>query len=53
MLYRECLAHSAKGDNAKAKELCTSAAGFNSLPQMNYAFVRTKAKKMADKIKAT
>ena len=53
VLYRACLAHSAKGDNAKAKELCTSAAGFNSLPQMNYAFVRTKAKKMADKIKAT
>ena len=53
VLYRACLAHSAKGDNAKAKEQCTSAAGFNSLPQMNYAFVRTKAKKMADKIKAT
>ena len=51
LLYRACLAHEAKGDHAKAKELCTGAAGFNSLPQINYAFVRTKAKKMAEKIK--
>ena len=51
ILYRECLAYSAKGDNAKAKELCTSAAEFNSLPQINYAQVRTKAKKMAERTK--
>jgi tetratricopeptide (TPR) repeat protein len=45
--YRLCQAYQAKGDKAKAKDYCTKAAEFNSLPQMNYAFVRTKAKKMA------
>jgi tetratricopeptide (TPR) repeat protein len=34
-----------KGDFAKAKESFTKAAKFNSLPQLNYAFVRTKAEK--------
>ena len=43
-LYRLCRAHQGKGDGAKAKELCGKAAGFNSLPLLNYAFVRTKAK---------
>ena len=46
-LYRLCQAYQAKGDNAKAKDYCTKAAGFNSLPQLNYAFIRAKAKKMA------
>lgn len=45
--YRLCQAYQGKGDNAKAKEFCTKAAGFNSLPQLNYAFIRTKAQKMA------
>ena len=34
-----------KGNSAKAKESFTKAANFNSLPQLNYAFVRTKAEK--------
>jgi len=51
-LYRLGQAYQGKGDNAKAKEFNTKAAGFNSLPQMNYAFIRTKARKMADDSKA-
>jgi tetratricopeptide (TPR) repeat protein len=50
--YRLCQAYQGKGDKAKAKELCTKAAGFNSLPQLNYAFARTKAQKMAGDMKA-
>lgn len=46
-LYRLSQAFQGKGDNAKAKEFGTKAAGFNSLPQLNYAFIRAKAKKMA------
>jgi tetratricopeptide (TPR) repeat protein len=46
-LYRLSQAYQGKGDNAKAKEFAAKAAGFNSLPQLNYAFVRTKAQKMA------
>ncbi len=42
-LYRQCQAYAGKGDAEKAKELCAEAAGFNSLPQMNYAYVRTRA----------
>ena len=45
-LYRLCQAHQGKGDTAKAKELCTKVAAFNSLPQLNLAFVRTKAAKV-------
>jgi tetratricopeptide (TPR) repeat protein len=46
-LYRLSQAYQGKGDNAKAKELAAKAAEFNSLPQLNYAFVRTKAQKLA------
>jgi hypothetical protein len=42
-----CQAYQAKGDKEKAKEFCAKAAGFNSLPQLNYAFVRAKAKAAA------
>ena len=42
-LYRLCQAYQGKGDAGKAKELCAKAAGYNSLPQLNLAFVRTKA----------
>jgi hypothetical protein len=35
-----------KGDDAKAREYCTQAAGFNALPQLNYAFIRVKAQKI-------
>jgi tetratricopeptide (TPR) repeat protein len=48
-LYRMCEAYQGKGDKEKAKELCTKAAEFNSLPQLNYAFIRTKAKAAAEK----
>ena len=48
-LYRMCQAYQGKGDKEKAKELCTKAAGFNSLPQLNYAFIRTKARAAAEK----
>jgi tetratricopeptide (TPR) repeat protein len=46
-LYRLCQAYQGKGDTVKAKEFCTKAAAFNSLPQLNYSFIRTKAQKMA------
>ncbi|HEY0545209.1 MAG TPA: tetratricopeptide repeat protein [Pyrinomonadaceae bacterium] len=51
-LYRLCQAYQGKGDNAKAKEWCKKAAEFNSLPALNYAFIRTKAQKMAADAKA-
>jgi tetratricopeptide (TPR) repeat protein len=44
-LYRLCQAYQGKGDMGKAKEFCTKAANFNSLPQLNLAFVRTRAAK--------
>jgi tetratricopeptide (TPR) repeat protein len=43
-LYRLCLAYQGKGDLGKAKEFCARAADFNSLPQMNYAYIRVKAR---------
>ena len=46
-LYRLCQAYQGKGDTVKAAEFCGKAAGFNSLPGINYAFVRAKAKKGA------
>ena len=51
-LYRLSQAYQGKGDNAKAKEFGAKAAGFNSLPQLNYAFVRAKAQKLASELKA-
>ncbi len=44
-LYLFGQAYLGKGDAAKAKDSFTKAAKFNSLPQLNYAFVRTKAEK--------
>jgi len=43
-LYRLCQAHQGKGDKEKAKELCKQAADFNTLPNPNYAYIRTKAR---------
>lgn len=43
-LYRLCQAYQGKNDMGKAKEFCARAADFNSLPLMNYAFIRAKAK---------
>ena len=48
-LYRLCEAYRGKGDASNAKAFCMQAAQFNSLPQLNYAFVRTKAKAGAEK----
>ncbi len=45
-LYRLCQAYQGKGDASHAKEFCGKAATFNSLPAINYAFVRTKAAKV-------
>lgn len=44
-LYLLGQAYQGKGDAAKAKESFTKAAKFNSLPQLNYAFIRSKAEK--------
>ena len=45
VLYLLGHAYHGKGDTAKAKESFTKAAKFNSLPQLNYAFIRSKAEK--------
>jgi tetratricopeptide (TPR) repeat protein len=45
VLYLLGQAYQGKGDAAKAKASFTKAAKFNSLPAVNYAFVRTKAEK--------
>jgi len=45
VLYLTAQAYKAKGDTANAKSFFTKAAKFNSLPQLNYAFVRTRAEK--------
>ena len=42
-LYRLCQAYQGKNDAGKAREFCGKAAAFNSLPQLNLAFVRAKA----------
>jgi len=44
-LFRLCQAYQGKGDAAQAKDVCGKAANFNSLPAIQYAFVRTKAAK--------
>jgi len=45
-LYRLGQAYQAKGDRDKAQKFYAEAAGFNSLPALNYAFIRVKAQKM-------
>jgi hypothetical protein len=42
-LYRLCQAYQAKGDATQAKDFCKKAAEFNSLPAIQYAFIRKKA----------
>jgi tetratricopeptide (TPR) repeat protein len=44
-VYRLGQAYEAKGDDAKAKTYFIQAVGFNSLPALNYAFIRAKAQK--------
>jgi tetratricopeptide (TPR) repeat protein len=45
-LYRLCQAYQAKGDATQAKDFCKKAAEFNSLPAIQYAFIRQKAAKV-------
>jgi tetratricopeptide (TPR) repeat protein len=49
-LYRLGQAYDGKGDHTKAQEFYSNAAKFNSLPALNYAFIRTKAGKMVKKV---
>jgi tetratricopeptide (TPR) repeat protein len=46
VLYRMAKAYKYSGDDAKAKDLFQQAANHNTLPTLNHAFVRAKAKKM-------
>jgi tetratricopeptide (TPR) repeat protein len=46
-LYRLGQSYQGKGEAVKAHEYYNQAAGFNSLPQLNYALIRTKALKLA------
>src|SRR5689334_2860235 len=46
-LYRLCQAYQGKGDAGSAKEQCQKAANFNSLPAIQYAFVRNKARSVS------
>jgi len=48
-LYRLSQAYRGNGDAAKAQEYLKKAAEFNSLPALNYAFIREKAQKEAAK----
>jgi tetratricopeptide (TPR) repeat protein len=45
-LYRLALAHQGRKDKEKAREYCMKAAQNNTLPFLNYAFVRNRAAKM-------
>jgi len=45
-LYRLSQAYQGKGDASQAKTFAQKAANFNSLPAINYAFVRAKAAKV-------
>jgi tetratricopeptide (TPR) repeat protein len=47
VLYSLALAYQGNGDAERAKKACRQAADFNSL-NFNYAYVRTKARKMLD-----
>ena len=47
VIYLTALAHQSKGDTTKSKELAQQAANAYTLPTLNYAFARMKAKKMA------
>jgi len=40
------MAYNYKGDKEKAKKLCTKAAKFNALNNLNYALIRNKAEKL-------
>jgi tetratricopeptide (TPR) repeat protein len=44
--YRLALAYKANGNKVKAGVFCNKATHFNSLPLLNYAFIRLKAKRL-------
>ena len=46
ILYRLALAYQATSNTDEARKFCTQAARFNSLPVLNYAFVRRHAEKL-------
>jgi lipopolysaccharide biosynthesis regulator YciM len=46
VLYRLAKAYKGSGDETKAAEMFRQAANHNTLPTLNHAFVRAKAKKM-------
>jgi tetratricopeptide (TPR) repeat protein len=46
VLYRTGKAHKGSGNEAKAAEFFRQATNHNTLPTLNHAFVRAKAKKM-------
>ena len=45
-IYRMALAYEGKGDNEKATGMYKKAANFNALNNINYAFIRSKAKQI-------
>jgi tetratricopeptide (TPR) repeat protein len=51
-LFRLYESYQAKGDSAKAKEYLTRVVTLNPLPQLNYAFIRTKAQRAVGNKKA-
>lgn len=52
-LFRLSQAYQAKGNNRQAQDYCRKAAEFHSLPQLNYAFIRSKAQKNVSVKKAS
>jgi hypothetical protein len=46
-LYRLSEAYLARGSSGSARDYAKKAADFYSLPQLNYAFIRSKARKAA------
>ena len=44
-LYRLCQAYGKTSETVKAHDYCEKATRFNSLPQLNYAFIRKEAQK--------
>ncbi len=51
-LYRMALAYEGTGDKEKSQEYLKKAANFNGLNNLNYAFIRTKAKKMLEEMES-
>ncbi|MBN2412841.1 tetratricopeptide repeat protein [candidate division KSB1 bacterium] len=49
-LYRMALAYKGQGDEEKSLEFLKKAANFNGLNNLNYAFIRTKAKNMLEEM---